>query len=261
ANADAVAALEEALRHVDRLPPGRQDRPLIEIVLRLAHSFYFLGRFRDTLDLLLRHQARLEALRNPTLAGLYYFWLSHTHSYLSEYERASELARQALDEATRCGDAATLGKAHYMVARIGFGAGHFRQGVEHGRRAIPLLERAEDWLWLGQAHWAVGCNHLLLGEFDAALDAYERARAIGEARGDPRLQTYAEWSSGWAHATRGDQDAGIEACRRSVERSRDFNSRLAAIGWLGYAYLENGEGAEAARLLEWAVEQLRQSGY
>src|SRR5262249_49271283 len=67
--------------------------------------------------------------------------------------------------------------------------------------------------------------------------------------------------SGWAHATRGDQDAGIEACRRSVERSRDFNSRLAAIGWLGYAYLENGEGAEAARLLEWAVEQLRQAGY
>ncbi len=137
ANADAVKALEEALRHVDRLPPSAQDRPLIAIVLRLAHSFYFVGRIRDTLDLLLRHQARLESLQDPALAGPYHFWLSHTYSYLSEYERASELARQALEEATRCGDEATSGKAHYMVARIGLGAGHFRQGVEHGSTRNP----------------------------------------------------------------------------------------------------------------------------
>jgi predicted ATPase len=149
ANADAVTALETALRHVDRLPPAGQDRPLVGIVLRLAHSFYFLARVRDTLDLLQAHRGRLENLRDPTLAGPYYFWLSHTYSYLSEYDRASEAARRALEEATRCGDDATLGKAQYMVARIGFGAGRFREGVDHGRRAIPLLERAEEWLWVG----------------------------------------------------------------------------------------------------------------
>ena len=43
ANADAVKALEEALRHVERLDPTAQDRPLIAIVLRLAHSFHFAG--------------------------------------------------------------------------------------------------------------------------------------------------------------------------------------------------------------------------
>src|SRR5262249_15320468 len=142
ANADAVTALEEARRHVHRLPPPAQDRLLIAIGLRLAHSLYFLGRMRDTLELLQQHQARIEDVQDPTLAGPYTFCLSHTYIYLSQYDEASRLAQRALAEATRCGDKGTLGKVHYVVARIGFGSGRFREGVDHGRRAIALLERA-----------------------------------------------------------------------------------------------------------------------
>ena len=45
-------ALEEALEHVVRLPAEEQDRRLVELALQLAGSYYFLGRFPDTVELL-----------------------------------------------------------------------------------------------------------------------------------------------------------------------------------------------------------------
>ena len=261
ANADAARALEEALVHAERLPDAEGGRRGLEIVLRLAHSLYFLRRIPDTLDLLLRQRQRLEQLQDAAVAGPYCFWLSHTYSYLSQYERATEAARRAIAEAERCGDESTLGKAHYVLARIGFGACRFQEGVEAGRRAVALLERAQEWLWLGQSYWAMGLNYTLMGEFDAVLAVQRAAREVGEAHGDPRIQTYADWAMGWIYAARGDAALGIEACQKSLDASRNSFNTSAALGWLGHAYLEHGDPARAIALLERGTEQLREAGY
>lgn len=108
------------------------------------------------------------------------------------------------------------------------------------------------------AHWVVGMNHSQLGEFEAALEAQARARPIGEAVGDARLQTLATWGVGIVRAAMGDWEAGIEACRRALEGSPDPLNTALASGWLGYAYLEQGDAAQAIPLLEAAVLQFGQ---
>src|SRR5262249_34673560 len=155
ANAEAVTALQEALGHVERLPAEERDQCTLDIVFRLAHSFYFLGRLKDTLDLLLQQQARVEQRQDPALAGPYYFWCAHTYSYLGEQERVVQSAQRALEEGRRCGDDATIGKAHYVLTRRGFLLCQYPQGVEHGLQAIALLEQTQEGLWLGQTYWAI----------------------------------------------------------------------------------------------------------
>src|SRR5262245_23528437 len=64
AHTEAVTALQEALVHagarqVAATSTAVQDRLVLDLVLRLAHSLYFLGRFQETLDLLLQQQDRL----------------------------------------------------------------------------------------------------------------------------------------------------------------------------------------------------------
>lgn len=261
AHADAARALEEALHHVERLPTEEQDRRILEIVLRLAHSLYFLGRVPATRELLLKHQERLQRLQDPELAGPYYFWLAHTYSYLNDYEKAILNAQRALVEGEVYGDRSTMGKAYYVLARLGFWSCRYHEGIEHGRRAISLLEVTDEPLWLGQSHWAVGLNFYFLGEFDAALEAENQTRAIGEATGDPRLQTYADWASGWIHATRGDWDAGIEACRRSLEHSRDAVNMTVALAFLGFAFMEKGDLGQAISYLEQSIQRSNTIGY
>src|SRR5262249_30278843 len=62
AHAEAVTALREALSHAEHLPAEERDRRALDLVIRLAHPLYLLGRFQDTLDLLLQQQERLERL-------------------------------------------------------------------------------------------------------------------------------------------------------------------------------------------------------
>ncbi len=261
AHAEAVTALDEALAHVERLPAEERDHRRFDLVLRQVHSLSILGRFRDALDLLLGEEARLERLRAPALAAPYYFWRGHTYGYLGDEERAAQDARRALDEAARCGDDATTGKAYFLLAQESSWSGLPRQGLEHGQRAVEFLERAGERWWLGLAHWIVGIHHIMLGSFDRALEAEARARATGEAIGDPRLQSYATWSTGWIHALTGDADAAIAECQRGLEYSPDPVNSAVVRGHLGYAYLEKGDVARAVSLLEQSIAQIGQFGF
>ncbi len=258
AHTEVVQAVQEALAHVERLPAEQRESQLLNLILRQGPSLIPLGRIQEILAVLLSKREGLERLEDPSRISRYYFLLGRTYSFLGDHERAAQCARQAMEEATRCGDEATMGKAYFLLAVDEPLSGRARQGVEHGQRAVALLERTMERWWLGPAHWVVGINHAQLGEFEPALEAEARALAIGEEIGDPRLQTLAGWATGAIHTAMGECEAGIEACRRSLECSPDPLNTATASGWLGYAYLEKGEPARAISLLEPAVQQFAQ---
>jgi DNA-binding NtrC family response regulator/tetratricopeptide (TPR) repeat protein len=255
AHTEAVAALQEALTFVERLAPGDRDRARVELALRQAHSQYFLGRFPDTLALLTGLHDTVEGLRDPMLAGAYYFWLAHTQSHLGRHDAAVGAAERSIAEATRAGDAPTLGKAHYVLARSGFWSGRLHQSVAEGRQAVAILEGTAERWWLGLAHWGVAFGLGFLGDFRPALEAAARADALGHAIGDPRLETYAAWTTGWLQAALGDLEAALAACRRSLERSPDPVNTADAMSFLGHVLLESGAVGDAIPLLEQSVRQ------
>ncbi len=254
AHADAVKAYDEALLHLERLPAPEADTRRLDIVPRLTRSLMFLGRFEVARDLLLAQRERVEQVDNPGLTGQYHLLLSHVYAFLGDRDGTIESARRAVAAAEGAADEVTVGKAFYLLAMEGWWSGEPEQGIEHGRRAIALLERTTERWWLGQAHFAVAANHVLVSDFESALDAAAHALAIGDALGDPRVQTPAAWITGIIHAFRGDWDEGIAAGRRALEYSPDPLNAADALGWLGYAYLEKGDAAEAIRLLEQSVE-------
>ncbi|MBI2461198.1 MAG: sigma 54-interacting transcriptional regulator [Candidatus Rokubacteria bacterium] len=258
AHTEAIRILDDALAHVDRLPPEERDRCHLDLLLRQASSFVPLGRFQEIITLLAPHQATLERLDDPRLSGHYHFLLSRSYLFIGDDARATEHAEAGLAEASRGGDEATLGKVHYVLAQQGALAGRPHEGLDHARQAVALLERAQERWWLGPAYWAMGLNRMVRGEFEAALEAEAQAAALGEIVGDPELESCAAWTTGIIHAARGDWEAGIQACQRGLERAPDPLTTAIALGWLGHAYLEKGEAARAIPVLEQAVEQVGQ---
>jgi tetratricopeptide (TPR) repeat protein len=120
ANEEALVHLRDALVHLDRLPADHErDRLTVEVALRQAFSLYFLGRFEQSVDTLRRERDRLEELGDASLSGRYHFWLAHMLSRLGNPDLAQQSARRAIDEANRCGDAATLGTAHRLLCLEG----------------------------------------------------------------------------------------------------------------------------------------------
>ncbi len=254
AHAEALPALQEALSHVERLLGGEQDRLVLDLTLRQAHSLYFLGRFPESVEVLLREQERLEQLQDPPLAGPYYFWLGHMYTRLGNSERAVHNAQRAVAEGQRCGDRATMGKAYTVLTLEGYWPGQYEQGIAYGQQAIALLEGTQEPYWLGMAYCFLGYNYMGASRFALALEAEAQTRAIGEAIDDPRLQTYAAFCTGWFLAMVGEWDAALDACQRSLERAPDTASHAYAAAFLGYAHLEKSDAIPALPLLEEAVQ-------
>lgn len=257
---EATRILREARGWIDRLPVEQRDRHHLDLVYRLAHALLFLGRSAEARELLTAEARRIERLQDPTLSGPYYFWVSYTNANLGESERAARAALRALEEAARCGDEATMGKADFELARESFILGRPLEGVTFGRQAVALLERTDERWWLSQGLWALALNLLHLGDFAPALEALERARAIGESIGDRRLQSPAVAYMGRVHALIGEYETGIALCRQALELAADPISRILAASQLGMAHWENDDPQQAIPVLEEALAQLQQLG-
>jgi DNA-binding NtrC family response regulator/tetratricopeptide (TPR) repeat protein len=261
AHAEAIAALRQAVLHIERLPAApERDRRLVDLVLRQARSLLFLGESPESVTLLRAHEARLESLRDPSLAGRFHFLLARGLSLVADQASAVAYAERAIDEARQCGDEATLGKAHYVLAREAYWAGRPADAIEHAREAVALLERSGERVWLGQAEWFLGLGQAFRGEFEPALEGLARVEALGRELDDANLMSYAAVTIGDLRAMLGEGPAGIADCRRGVERSPDPLNRTVALAYLGHAYLETGDAAAAIPPLDEARRRLGEFG-
>jgi len=250
----AIASLEEALTRLAMPASPGLGRRRLELLMRKSRSLMLLGRLKEVVETLAPEQAVVDAADDPRLAGPYYLRLGATFNYMGDRTRSTQHATRALQEAASCGDTATMGKAHAVLANDRFW-GEPELGVEHGEQAVALLRTlAEPW-WLGQAYWILGLNLSYRGRFDEALEAEAQARALSEAVGDPRLACNAAWATGFVHTIYGNLDAALVECRRGVELAPDPLSRMTAAGMLALAHVERGEPREAAAILDEAIPQ------
>jgi tetratricopeptide (TPR) repeat protein len=262
AHVEAILALQGALVHSARLPADREHTRLrLDLHWQLALSLSALGRYQETLERLHQQQAQLTQIEDAALAGRYALLQSQTASYLGDWPQAAQSAEQAVVAAGQVHDDLTLGQAYHVLAMERYWTGQPAHGIDCSQRAIAALRGIGEDYRLGMAHFVLALNAHSLGRFDDAVEAAARAGAIGAALADRRLQTFAAWTTGWVEATRGAWDAGIAACQRALEMSSDPLNTAFALGWLGYAYLEQGDAPAAIPWLEQARQHLHQFGY
>lgn len=252
AHSEAAATLREALHHAERLPPDERERSVADLSLRLVHSLYFLGRMRESEELLADLGARLDAASDPTLTCAFQFWTGHTASHLGKPDTAERASKAAIDLAEHLNDGAALGLARYIRVRQGWWTGAFRDGVREGREAIPLLEAAGQAWWLGHCHFFVAHSLYSMGRFDEALEEAARGGAIGFAIADPRLKSWAAWAQGLYEAARGNARVAVETCQLGLDLSPDAPNTAWALGAHGFALREKGD-------LPGAIEDLKRS--
>ena len=171
AHAEAAEALRKALSQVEGLPPETRARRRIEIVLALARSLYFMGRFPESLAAPHRARRGRGGLRRAGPHGLLPF-LARPHPEPPRRRTSGSGAACGAGDrgGRRAGDSGTVGRAHYVLSREGFWSGELAAGAEHGRQAVAWLdapasggvERLEratgaPW-WLAQSHCWWGIN-------------------------------------------------------------------------------------------------------
>ncbi|MEE9149458.1 MAG: hypothetical protein V3U27_18920, partial [Candidatus Tectomicrobia bacterium] len=261
AHPEALATLQATLAYVERLPPAERTARRLELALQHAEVLFNLGRWQETAALLVQQQPLVGQQGDTRLEGRYALLLSQTQSQLGAWDQAVQQGCRAVEKARAGHDDVTLGQAYQVLAMARYWEGEVREGLDCSQFAITLLERPQERTRLGLAHCVLALNALVLGDFACALEATAEAHTIGQELGDPHLQTFAAWATGWIQATRGEWEAGLTACQRGVEWAPDPLSAAFALGWLGYAYLEQGDAEQAIAPLQQAIQGMRQFAY
>jgi tetratricopeptide (TPR) repeat protein len=258
---EAVMALKEALTHAEKLPTGESDSYILDLVLRQVQSLNFLGRNRESLDLLLRQQDRIRQLNDPARSARFYFSLGVGYGLLGDQQRAAESLSRSINEAQRCGDERTLGRAFALQTLQSHWSGHGREGIECGRQAVTYLTRTQQRYWLGLAHFYIATVYYMMGELEAALASLDEAKAIGETLRHSGIRSFAQCLAGLLLVLLRESDAGIAECNQALQLSPDPLTTGIATGVLGHALLERADAATAIPYFEKATLAMRKFGY
>jgi DNA-binding SARP family transcriptional activator len=256
---DALRAFRQAMTAAELLPMPERDQQTLDLALRQTFVLSILGRQREIWEILQNHADQVQRVVDPLLTSEYHFRVGLTCFYLGKYSQGQLAGEKALSEAERAGNLDAVGKALHVLSLIAYETGHPQDGIAYATRGISVLETTLEPQWLGAVYHDLALNSVVAGKLGDALDIGKQEEALGQNIGWPRLVALAGSVITWALALRGDHELAIETAQRSLGFSRDAMMSNLVSGSMGLAYLEQGDGRTAVKILSEVVIQLRKS--
>ena len=272
AYAESLAAFEEAIRVVERLPDGR-DAKAQAIDLRLDSRVVLapLGQYDQILKYMREAEILARELGDRRRLGLVLADMGARLRNVGDHRRALEASQQALEIATELGDPDLQIEATYRLAQAHFALGDLRQatsiflstvdalahrgaGTERVARDAVVRSRALPSFFEAWPHAWLGLLYSHLGQFSEAREHAEQAMQIAERTNHPHTVIESHSALGGVSLEQGDLDTARRVFEHGVALLQAGGVRdVNLLSGLGYAYGLSGRLSEALALLEETV--------
>jgi tetratricopeptide (TPR) repeat protein len=266
AHREAVAAFEQALRALQRLPESRDTlAQAIDLRLALRDTLYPLGEIGQILIYLQEAEALAEALGDQYRLGRVSAVLTAHFGQVCEPDHGLASGQRALAIATDLGDVGLTVTAQQYLGVIYRSLGDYRRAVECVRKNVACLhgELLHERFGLPGLASVISRSVLVVslaecGAFAVGRSPAEEGVRIAEAADHPYSRVHAYWAVGFRLLRQGDILQAIPVLERGLDLAQGAHLRLWIIlvaAPLGAAYALAGRTAEALPLLEQAVTQ------
>jgi class 3 adenylate cyclase/tetratricopeptide (TPR) repeat protein len=265
AHREAVACWEQALVALQHLPEGRDTvEQAIDLRLELRNELWPLGDYSRISDYLQQAETLAQRLGDQRRLGLLASLMTQHFRLIDDQERAVASGQRALELATALGDFALQVETNFRLGRAYDSLGDYRQAVEFFRWNVGSLVGEHVHQHFGQPGlpsvlsraWLVLCL-AELGAFKEGTACGEEAVRIAEAVDHPFSLATAYCGIGGLYLHKGELSPAIHALEHSLKLCHDWDIQVLfpnTAAQLGYAYALAGHPAQAALLLQQAVE-------
>jgi transcriptional regulator with XRE-family HTH domain len=248
---DTVERLESALEY-ERVPPHIRS----DVYSTLAQSYSALGAPDRGARLLERclHEVTEAVPDDVSLQVRFATFLSYALSDAGEYERATEVIREALRRAGKGADGYTQVRLYWSLARVAAMEGRSSEALHHIRRAIVLLEATDNTAQLARGYLLAAWIESREGSADETREHLEIAeKMLGPSPERSDLGMLRIGQSRLA-ALKGDGDRAVELARDALAIIGDFQG-----GDQGAACWALARGLALQRNVEAAHETYRRA--
>ena len=178
-----------------------------------------------------------------------------------DYERARQLAGDALPLARARGDAESATRLHHLLGTCAWHGGDGRRAVAEERAAVLIARRHGDRRAEADARVGLGSAYRLLAKYRQAAQEASKAIELYAAVGDERQEALAWNNLGAARYLAGEWDRALEAWEKlGTKKARTLEEELLTLNNLGNLYRERGDLPRAKDLLRRALAKIREAG-
>jgi predicted ATPase/class 3 adenylate cyclase len=265
AHREAAACWEQALVALQYLPESRDTlEQAIDLRIALRNALWPLGDYHRISEYLRQAETLAKNLNDQRRLGMLSSLMTQHFRLLDDQEGAVASGQRALELATALGDFALQVETNFRLGRAYDSLGDYRRAVDFFRWNVTALVGDHLHQRFGQPGlssvlsraWLVLCL-AELGAFDEGTAYGEEAVRIAEAADHPYSLATAYCGIGGLHLHKGDFSKAIHALEHSLHLCQTWDIQVLfpnAAAHLGYAYALAGRTAQAASLLEQAVE-------
>ncbi|MGZ8696350.1 MAG: helix-turn-helix domain-containing protein [Gaiellaceae bacterium] len=248
---DAVERLESALEYERVAPHLRPD-----VYTALAQSYAALGAPDRATRLLEQCLAEVteSTPEDVTLLVRYATFLSYALTDDGDYDRASEVVRDALSRTGDSGDGYTRVRLYWSLARVAAIEGRSAEALTQIRKAIALLEATDDTLTLARGYLLSAGIDSQEGRAEATRKQLEiAARLLGPAPEPADIGMLRIGQSRLA-TLEGDGARAVESARDALAILGDFHG-----GEMGQACWALARGLALQGATDAAIETFRRA--
>jgi len=177
---------------------------LIDILNSWGYVFYFLGEFREFINIFKSHQDMAESLQDKAKTGMFYVWFGTAHYMAGLSKEGYEYLCKALKLGQSAGDQKVVGYActwlPWTCAELGF----FAEGIGYGERAQKIAESypSDQYLYF-KSLGGLCLIYFFIGDTRRIFEGANRLLDYGERNANSRSKVVGHWMEAFGHQAAG----------------------------------------------------------
>ena len=160
---EAIESLKQALEQIEKSSDESLRNQRADLHLRLAHSYYFIGNFKESLDIVSDRAHQKGLVSGTKLAAEWFFWQGHMGIRSGDPWIAEEAANRSIQEADKAEAHGAKGRAlGVLVLHAHFFDSYeaLEESKNHAVQSTKLLENSGEIFWQGMTEFYVGMVHI-----------------------------------------------------------------------------------------------------
>ena len=224
---------------------------LIDILNSWGYSYYYLGEFKEFIDIFSSHQALAESLDDKARAGMFYAWFGIAHYMAGKQKDSYRYLCKGIELGESSGDIKVVGYACAWLTYTCAAQGLFAEGIKFGKKAQQIATSFPSDPYLFFKSLSGLCMiYANMGKAQKVFEGAKRLLEYGEKTGNSRSKAFGHWIYAWGHFYSGDMKSSQKSSKKAMEVALDpFYLQFSKIT-LGLSYLFDGLLQEAENVFQ-----------
>ena len=234
---------------------------LVDIINSWGYAFYYLGDFKEFIEVFSSHQAVADSIKDKGRVGMFYVWFGFALWNAGKAKDSYRYLCKGLELGEKATNQKVVGYACAFLAWTCGELGHFAEGIDYGERALKIAESFPSDQYLFFKPLAAICLiYFYKGDTRRLFEGAELLSEYGERNANNRSKVFGHLMKGAAHLSVGDMELSLKSSERAIKVALDpYYSQFPKI-FMGMAYLFGGQIKEAENVLQSVINFYEKSG-